>query len=117
MRPAIVATRCEYVLGTTNTQQGSRNIGHACYPRGILVRTDENEIIVHDGVANQAESIRDKLVLRGRMVHEQHVGIAARGQPDGLPRPDGNDANADACFGREERQQVSEQAGVFRGCR
>ena len=79
----------------------------------IALRADQDEVVVHDGVALHAEAVGDELLLLRLGMDEHHVGIAA---PAGVERLAGalrHHLHVDAGLRLEQRQDVAEQAGIL----
>ena len=83
--------------------------------RRIVLRADEDEIVVHHVLAVAAVAFGDELVLGGAVVHEQHVGVAAAADVQRLTGADGDDADLDPGRLLEFRQNPAEQAGLLGG--
>jgi hypothetical protein len=62
-------------------------LGHALDLRRIVFGPDDDEVVVHDESAILHLAFLDVLPLEGGRVHEGDVGLSARGESEGLPRP------------------------------
>ena len=75
----------------------------------IALRTDDDEIVVHDVEAHHAMSFSHELVFGWPVVNEDHVRITPPPDVECLAGADGNDLDVDARGFRELGQQVAEQ--------
>ena len=64
--------------------------------RGIRLRSDEDEVVVHDRQALHAVAFAQELLFGGFRVHEDHVRIAAAREVERLARAERHDAHLDA---------------------
>ena len=85
--------------------------------RGVRFWSDQDEVVVHDGKALHAVTLGEKPLFGSPCVHEHHVGIAAAREVQRLARAERYDAHLDAALLLEERQDVLEEPGLFRGGR
>jgi hypothetical protein len=74
---------------------------------------DDDEVVVHDFLALDAEALGDELLLGGLVMHEDDVGIAAARHVERLAGAQGDHAHLDAAGLLEGRQQVAEEAGLL----
>src|SRR5262249_24563855 len=81
---------------------------------GIVLRSNDDKIVVHHGIALHAKPFRNEFLLCLPGMHENHVGIAAARGVERLAGTLGDDFNVDAGLGLEQRQDVAEQARVLR---
>ena len=93
------------------------NVGRPVHTRRVTAGPHEHEIIVHHGVAGNAETVGNELALGGGMMDQQHIRIAIGREPDCLPGADGDHPDLYARCRHELRQQVIEQARILRGRR
>src|SRR5215467_1719076 len=94
--------------------QSLGDVGHALDAGGVALRSDQDEIVVHDGVSLHAETVGDEFLLLRLDVHEQHVGVATSAGVERLAGALRHHLHIDAGLGFEQRQDVAEQAGVLR---
>ena len=83
----------------------------------VRLRSDEDEVVVHDGEALHAVALGEELLLGGSRVHEHHVGIAAAREVERLAGAERDDAHLDAGLLLEDRQDVLEEPGLLGGGR
>jgi hypothetical protein len=69
------------------------------------------------GRALEAEAFGHELLLGRRVVHEQHVSVAAAADVQRLSSPDRDRPDDDSSRFRECREQMGEQAGLLGGSR
>ena len=81
--------------------------------RGIRLRPDQHEVVVHDLVAPHAVALGDELLLERPGVHEHHVGVAAPRHVERLAGAERDHAHLDAGLLLEDRQQVLEEPGLL----
>ena len=85
--------------------------------RGIVLRSDDDEVVVHHLAPLDAVALIDELQLCRRVVHQQYVGVAVAAHLQGLSGAARNDPHLDAGLCREHGQDVLEQAGIVGGRR
>jgi len=90
---------------------------HPGDPGGILRRTDQYEIIVHDVIAGNAVAALDERVFPGASMNEDDVGVSILTERNCLPGSECHhvDAGVEARF--EIRQDRLEQSRVIRAGR
>ncbi len=81
----------------------------------IVLRTENDEIVVHDIPAVDAEAFGDKLVLQFAGMHQDHIDVAGLAEFDRLAGADGDDIDLDAVGLLEGGQQFGEQSGILGG--
>ncbi len=57
-------------------------------PGGVVAGPDEHEVVVHHQPPPPGRALGDEVLLGGRGVHEQDVGLAAPAELDGLAAAD-----------------------------
>src|SRR4029079_13006872 len=77
--------------------------------RGVALRPDQHEVVVHHPIALDAVALGQPFLLGRLVVHEHDVGIAALADVERLAGADGDDAHGDTRVLLEFRQQVLEQ--------
>ena len=117
MRAGSVAARDERRLRGGNLAQCLEHVVAAGDPRGIALRADHDEVVVHHVEALHAETLGEEILFRRLIVHEDHVGIAAPTDVERLAGSDGNDIHADPGFGGELREEIAEEARLLGGSR
>ncbi|MCY1374098.1 hypothetical protein D9M69_614150 [compost metagenome] len=113
MGAALVAARDEGRARAAQALERHRDV-LAAHAGRVGLRTDQHEVVVHDRLAREAEAFGDELLFGGLVVHEQGVGIAASRHVQRLPGAHGHHAHLGARRLGELRQQVLEQARLFR---
>ena len=88
VRAALVAARDERRLRVGNALQRGRDVLAAGDLRGIGLRSDQHEVVVHDVAPIDAGAFGDELVLGRAIVHEHDVGVAATADVERLARAD-----------------------------
>ena len=78
-------------------------------PAGIRFRADDDEVVVHDGIAPHAVALAQELFLGRLRMHEHDVGIAAAREVERLARAERHDAHLDPGPLLEDRQEVLEE--------
>src|SRR6185437_15395704 len=89
-----------------------QGVSRLFYPRNlswISRRADNNEIVIHDGIALHAPPVRDEFLLIRLRVHQYHITIAFLGILQGLPSAHRDHAHLDSGLPREDRQNVLEK--------
>src|SRR6516225_10798394 len=84
---------------------------------GVALGSDNDKIVVHNGIALHAKPFRNKFLLGLLRMHEYYVGIAAARYVEGLAGALGNDFNVDAGLLLEQGQDKTEQPGILRRSR
>ncbi len=115
MGSALVAARDEGLAAGGDRLQRIERAAGGAYFRRIVLRADEDEIVVHHVLAVAAVAFGDELVLGGAVVHEQHVGVAAAADVQRLAGADSDDADLDRGRLLELGQNPAEQAGLLGG--
>ena len=85
----------------------------ALHAGGIVLRPDQHEVVVHDGIALHPEAFGEEFFFRGLGMDEHHVGVAAPSGVERLASALGDHAHLDAGLLFEQRQQIAEQTGVL----
>jgi hypothetical protein len=80
----------------------------------IVVRPDDDEVVVHHGLAADAEAVGYELLFERSGMNEHDVGVAASRGVKRLAGALGDDLHVDASLLLEPRKNVAEQAGVLR---
>jgi hypothetical protein len=88
---------------------------HTFDVRGIVLGSDNHEIVPSNLATVHAVTLADELLLGLRVVHQHEVGIAAPRGLKCLASPLGDTANLDAGGLCEQRQNATEQPGVLNG--
>src|SRR5262249_19685236 len=114
MRTGVVAARDEGCTLGLNGLQRKGGVPCPLDAGGIVLRSDDNKIVVHHGIALHAMPFRNEFLLRLPGMHENHVGTAAARHVERGAGTQGDDFNVDAGLGLEQRQDVAEQARVLR---
>ena len=78
-------------------------------------RSDQNEIVVHDGIALQAFTLGEEFQFLSLGVDEHDVGIPAPSGVERLARTLGDNPDGDAGLLFDDRQEIFEKAGVLGG--
>ncbi len=114
MRAGLVAARNEVgALGLDRTERCD-DVLRALDAGRIALRADQDEVVVHHGVALDAEAFGEKFFFRRFGVDEHDVGIAAARGIERLSGALRHHLDVDAGLGLEHRQDVAEQAGILR---
>jgi len=92
--------------------QAFEDVLAGCFGR-VGLGADDDEIVVHDFLALDAEALGDEFFLGGLVMDEDHIGIAAPRQIERLAGAQGDDAHLDAVGLFENRQHVAEEAGLL----
>ena len=82
---------------------------------GIALRAYQHEIVVHDRIAPDALPLREKNLLGSARVHENHVGVAAASDIQGLPGAHRDDMDLHTRLPLIDGKQVAEQARLLGG--
>jgi len=117
MRAGVIAPRDERRLRRRDLAQRVDDVLVAGDVRRIGLRTDDDEVVVHDVEALHALPFGHEFVFGVPVVHENHVGIAPPSDVERLAGPHGDDLHADTLRFRELRKQVVEQARLLGGRR
>jgi hypothetical protein len=112
VRATLVAARDEGRVAGGQLLQALDDVG-ALHAGRVGLGADEDEVVVHDRVALDAEAVGDELVLGLLVVHEHHVGIAAAAGVQRLAGAQRHHLDVDAAGLLELGQQVGEQAGLL----
>ena len=114
MGAGLVAARNEVgALGPDRTKR-CNDVLRSLDAGRVALRADQDEVVVHHGVALDAKAFGEKLFLCGFCVDEHDVGIATARGIERLPRALRHHLHVDAGPGLEHRQDVAEQAGILR---
>jgi len=114
MGAGLVAARDEVgALGLDRTERRN-DVLRALDAGRIGLRADQDEVVIHHGVALDAKTFGHKFFFRRFGVDEHDVGIAAAGGIERLSRALCHHLHVDAGLGLEHRQDVTEQAGILR---
>src|SRR5262249_20229860 len=81
---------------------------------GIVLRSDDDKIVVNHGIALHAKPFRHEFLLCLPGMHENHVSIAPARGVERLARTPGDNLYGDAGLGLAQRQDAAAQAGVLR---
>src|SRR5437763_2986201 len=81
--------------------------------RRIAIRSDNDEVVIHNVAAVDAEPVGNKFVLSGAIVNKERVSVTASANRERLASSDGNHVNRDATCCRENWQNVAEQTRVL----
>jgi hypothetical protein len=103
-----------FVLPLTQLAEGRDDVARAAQPERILLRTDQDEVVVHHVAAVHAVAVGDELVLGGAGMHQHHVDVAVLAQFERLAGADRDYMHLDAILLLEHRQDDLEQPGVLR---
>src|SRR5262249_49325365 len=114
MRTGVVAARDEGCALGFNGLQRKGDVPCPLDAGGIVLRSDDDKIVVHHGIALHAKPFRNEFLFCLPGMHENHVGIAAARGVERLAGTLCDDFNIDAGLGLEQRQDVAEQPGVLR---
>ena len=112
-----IAPRDEGRLFVFDSFECLGNVPHALDAGRIALGADQHEVVVHHRVTLHAFSLGEKFLLCRFGVHKDDVSISA---PAGIERLAGalrDDFHLDAGLLLEQRQDVTEQAGILRRCR
>src|SRR5215475_7068187 len=109
VRAGVIAARDERRSLGFDGLQRPRDIAHALDADRIAIRTDQDEVVVHDWIALDAESIGDELLLLRLGMHEHDIGIASPASIERLPRALRHDTHVDAGPRLEHWKDVTEQ--------
>ena len=89
--------------------------GRALDASRIRRRTDDHEVVVHDVVALGGETGGEELLLGGRRVNQEHVGVLGLAELDRLTAAHGDDLGLVLRIGLlERRHEHVEESGVLR---
>ena len=72
--------------------------------RGIVLRSDHDEVVVHDVAPADTFTFGDEAILRFAIVHEHDVRVAAPANVERLAGAQGDDVHRDAGLFLEQRQ-------------
>ena len=81
--------------------------------RRVRLRSDNDEVVVHEVKALHALSFGHELVLGRPVMHEHDIRIAASPDIERLSRADGDDFHLDSARLGEAGQKIAEQAGLL----
>ena len=109
---ALVAARHKGLSGGLELEQSRGHILAAHVGR-VRLRTDQHKVVVHHGLALQAETLGHELLFGDRVVHEHHIGVAATCHVECLTGAHCHHAHLYAGVLGERRQQMPEQAGLL----
>ena len=76
----------------------------------IASRADQNEVVIHHGIALHAEALGQEFFLGRFGMHEYHVGVTAPSGVERLASPLRHHLHVDAGLRLEQRQDVAEQS-------
>ncbi len=96
MGAGMIAARDERRLGRRDLSHGLDDVLVAGDVRGIALRTDDDEVVVHDVEALHALAFRHELVLRGTVMHEDNVCVTPTSNIQRLTRADSDDLHGNA---------------------
>jgi hypothetical protein len=108
VRARAVAARNKGRLLFLDRLQRFCNVFHPFDVGGIALRTDQNEVVVHDRMSLHALAFGEKFFLRRLGVHEHHIGVAAPAGVERLASALRHDFHVDAGLLLEQRQDVAE---------
>ena len=89
--------------------QRRHDVIHALDAGRIAVRTDQNEVVVHNRIAHHAEAVGEELLLLRLGMHEHHIGIAPSASIERLARALCDDTHVYAGRRLEQWKDVTEQ--------
>ena len=114
MGAGLVAARDEVgALGLDRLQRGD-DVLRSLDAGRIALRPDQDEVVVHDGIALHAKAVGEELFFLRLGMDEHDVGIAAPGGVERLSGALRHHLHVDAGLRLEHRQDVAEQAGILR---
>jgi len=117
VRAGVVAARDEFRLSLAQLAEGGDDVARAAQRQRILLRADQDEVVVHHVAAVHAVAVGDELVLGRPSMHQHHIDVAVLAQFERLAGADRNHVYLDAVLCLEGRQDRLEQPGVLRaGC-
>src|SRR5262249_14997819 len=96
VRARLVAAGDEARLRLRDPLEGLDGLGHAFDLRRILLRPDDDEVVVHDEAAIQHLPFGDVATLELGSVGQRHVRLAPGGEGEGLARAHGDGLYAQA---------------------
>jgi hypothetical protein len=114
MGAAAITSADEGRAGGGDAAQRFRRIAKPGDARGISGGAGDHEIIEHHVPPRPAETIRDKAFFRGAIMHKDHIRITTPPDIQGLAGAQSHHPHGNACFTREDRQDMAEQSGLFR---
>ena len=113
VRAALVAARDERRLRRLDLLQRFDDVLAAGDLRGIALRPDQHEVVVHHGEPLDAFALGQEFLLGRLRVDEDDIGVAAPREVERLPGAERDDAHLDAGLLLEDRQQVAEQSRLL----
>src|SRR6516165_3844647 len=81
--------------------------------RGIVLRSDNDKIVVHHGIAFHAKAFRNKFLFCLLGMRQHHVGLAAAPHVERLAGAMGDDFNVDAALLLEQGKNKIEEPGIL----
>jgi len=109
----LVAAGNETRLRLGNPLEGIRDLWRALDPGGVVLGTDDDEVVVHDEAAILHLPFPDVLPLDRRRVHERHISFSTGRQGQRLPRADGDGLDGQAGLLLEHGHEDVEQPRVL----
>jgi hypothetical protein len=79
---------------------------------GIGGGSGDQKVVIHDELPIDHVAGGHQGLLGIGRVHEERVGVAQLGHPQGCPRPDRDDLDVDAALILEQRYELIQQAAV-----
>ena len=113
MGARIVAAGDEDGLGLGDGLECLGGTGHPADTGGIVCRSDDDKVIVHNILTAHAVSVGYELVLSGSSVDQENVGIAVLAQCQGLPGAYRHHFDADVVLLLKVWQDKGQQARVL----
>jgi hypothetical protein len=104
---AVVAPAGKWSLGGGDLCQSGSHAFEPANTSRIGIRTNDDEIVVHDIAPVDAITISNKLVLPDAIMDQQSVGVAASAYCKRLAGSDGNDMNSNTGCRRENGHDVT----------
>ena len=110
MGAAIISPGYKRCIGLRDTSQGQFRIFQSHDTGRIFGRSEDDKIIVHDGVSPGPISLCHKVFLAGLCMHEDHIHIAINTVPNGSAGAFRNDLHLNPRIFFQHREQDVEQA-------
>src|SRR5262249_16209184 len=111
-----IAARYERSLFFLDGLKGFGDVLHTLNTCGITLRSDEDEVIVHNRVAVHSVALGYELFFRGSSVDKNDIRITTPSGIESLTRTLSDDFHVDAGCGLEQRQDMAKQTGILRRC-
>jgi hypothetical protein len=105
---AVVAPAGKRSLGGGDLYQSFSRAFEPANTSRIGIRTNDDEIVVHDSAPVNAITISNKLVLPDAIMDQQSVGVAASAHGKRLAGSDSDDMNSNTGCRPEKWQDVTE---------